>query len=340
MDRAEVRSRVGGVGGGGGGGGDGEVAMHSLLSLSWGFFSDVDIESERLRWLGGFRFTVQAVLRILRLRRYKTTFRFRPLPPAPSAHDDDDGGGSGGIGGVVYGQTVRDKAAAAAARGASAGVAVADRPGWREISGDVTGVWALNVTWGAEDMHAAPGAEAGDGAYDVLIISGATRWSLLGLLLVFDAGGHVGHPAVTYIKAAEFELDPGPSNTGRGGYVAVDGELVALSDEEKRKKAKKEKRVSSPAAAATAGGGGAGGEGGVAGAGGGVGTGALLADVGNGDSFGSGEAAAAAGAGTGGAGDFGWSMPYGPMSLKVVRSAARVFGAADGRGLGGAGDAV
>jgi hypothetical protein len=119
---------------------------------------------------------------------------------------------------------------------------------------------------------ATPGAKPGDGAYDVVIVSGATRLSLLGgavqvgtrsskapgfnprankvkprfqalcfqmqlvplrlgLLLVFDAGGHVSHPAVTYIKAAELELDPGHSNTGRGGYVAVDGELVARADE-------------------------------------------------------------------------------------------------------------
>jgi sphingosine kinase len=102
-----------------------------------------------MRWLGGLRFTVQAVVRILFLRRYKATLRFRPSPtPAPAAADD-------------VGSEVERKAAAAAraaaVRGAAAGAPLAGRPGWREISGDVQGVWALNVTWGAEDMHAAPG---------------------------------------------------------------------------------------------------------------------------------------------------------------------------------------
>lgn len=95
--------------------------------------------------------------------------------------------------------------------------------------GDVQGVWALSLPWGAEDMFAAPAAEASDGAYDVLIVSGASKLALLGLLLVFDAGGHVNHPAVTYVKASAFEISPGTSDDGGGGYVAVDGELVATA---------------------------------------------------------------------------------------------------------------
>ena len=55
------------------------IAMHSLLSLSWGFFSDVDIESERWRFLGGARFTVGAIVRVLFMRRYDAKIRFRPL---------------------------------------------------------------------------------------------------------------------------------------------------------------------------------------------------------------------------------------------------------------------
>ena len=78
-------------------------------------------------------------------------------------------------------------------------------------------------------MFAAPAAEASDGAYDVLIVSGASKLALLGLLLVFDAGGHVNHPAVTYVKASAFEISPGTSDDGGGGYVAVDGELVATA---------------------------------------------------------------------------------------------------------------
>jgi sphingosine kinase len=112
------------------------------------------------------------------------------------------------------------------------------KEGWLELrdSGDIRGVWALNVPWGAEDMHAAPAAEPSDGAYDVLVIRGTSRLAMLGLLLTFDAGGHVDHPAVTYLKCSAFELTPGRSDGNRGGYVAVDGELVAEARDSLKKK--------------------------------------------------------------------------------------------------------
>uniref|UniRef100_A0A7S0SY97 YegS/DAGK C-terminal domain-containing protein n=2 Tax=Mantoniella antarctica TaxID=81844 RepID=A0A7S0SY97_9CHLO len=299
---------------GGAGGGEGKVAMHSLLSLSWGFFSDVDIESESLRWLGGLRFTVQAVVRILFLRRYKARLRFRALPLNQESHPADD------LAGVGAASTAERRAAvaatAAAVKGATAGASIPERPGWREISDDIQGLWALNVTWGAEDMHAAPGAKPGDGAYDIVVISGASRLSLLGLLLIFDGGGHVSHPAVTYIKASEFELDPGQSNTSAGGYLAVDGELIARATSPTSGTETATSHRSSGASSALHG------QSASARVGGDprTATGGLLANDGGDDSCdGSGECAH-------------WHMPYGPMSLKVVRAAARVFGAAGGGG--------
>ncbi|RVE53712.1 hypothetical protein evm_001604 [Chilo suppressalis] len=45
--------------------------MFSFLSVGWGLLSDIDIESERLRAIGGHRFTVWAAARLVGLRRYK-----------------------------------------------------------------------------------------------------------------------------------------------------------------------------------------------------------------------------------------------------------------------------
>ncbi|XP_060520987.1 sphingosine kinase 2 [Cylas formicarius] len=44
--------------------------MFSFLSVGWGLLSDIDIESERLRVLGGTRFTVWSVARLIGLRSY------------------------------------------------------------------------------------------------------------------------------------------------------------------------------------------------------------------------------------------------------------------------------
>jgi sphingosine kinase len=39
--------------------------MFSFLSVGWGLLSDIDIESERLRAIGGQRFTVWSVARLI-----------------------------------------------------------------------------------------------------------------------------------------------------------------------------------------------------------------------------------------------------------------------------------
>ena len=211
------------------------VAMRSLLSLSWGLFADIDIESERFRWLGGARFTAQAIVRILFPRKYEgARLRFKPSPFVR------DGCGAETVSAAAAASTTRAAARRAAARGTDPAVVVPcvdpllTSRGWLELkdSSDIRGVWALNVPWGAEDAHAAPAAAASDGAYDVIVVRGASRMAMLGLLLTFDAGGHVEHPAVTYLKCAEFELTPGRSTDGKGGYVAVDGELVATATAE------------------------------------------------------------------------------------------------------------
>jgi hypothetical protein len=41
----------------------------AAVAFQWGLVADVDIESECMRWLGGLRFTVQAIIRILHLRK-------------------------------------------------------------------------------------------------------------------------------------------------------------------------------------------------------------------------------------------------------------------------------
>ena len=48
-----------------------------FLSLTFGIIADTDIESERLRFLGGARFTVCGILNILRFRKYGAVVRYK-----------------------------------------------------------------------------------------------------------------------------------------------------------------------------------------------------------------------------------------------------------------------
>uniref|UniRef100_A0A182LTU0 YegS/DAGK C-terminal domain-containing protein n=1 Tax=Anopheles culicifacies TaxID=139723 RepID=A0A182LTU0_9DIPT len=52
--------------------------MFSFLSVGWGLISDIDIESERLRAIGGQRFTVWSVHRLISLRTYQGKVYYLP----------------------------------------------------------------------------------------------------------------------------------------------------------------------------------------------------------------------------------------------------------------------
>lgn len=51
----------------------GTTITYSHLSVSWGFVADIDIESEKYRALGSLRYTISAIVRLLRLRTYEGT---------------------------------------------------------------------------------------------------------------------------------------------------------------------------------------------------------------------------------------------------------------------------
>lgn len=58
--------------------------VFSFLSVGWGLLSDIDIESERLRAIGGQRFTVWSVARLIGLRTYKGKISYLPCDKVPS----------------------------------------------------------------------------------------------------------------------------------------------------------------------------------------------------------------------------------------------------------------
>jgi len=186
---------------------------HSLLSTSWGFFSDVDIESEKFRCLGGLRFTLQAIVRIISRRMYRCKLMYETNELGETHNATHSLG--------------------------PIGEPVANRPGWRVVEGEILGLWALNVPWGTETTLAAPHAKFDDGSIDLVIVRPTNRRNMLKLLLAFDAGEHVNNRAVEYIKAKSFELYPEENCSNKaGGFIAVDGEVAAQRYDPKRSQEK------------------------------------------------------------------------------------------------------
>ena len=51
--------------------------LYMFLSLAWAYISDCDINSEALRWAGSARFDLWGAYRIMAVRDYRGSFKFK-----------------------------------------------------------------------------------------------------------------------------------------------------------------------------------------------------------------------------------------------------------------------
>ncbi|VFQ88998.1 unnamed protein product [Cuscuta campestris] len=193
----------------------GQTKFFSVLMLAWGLIADIDIESEKYRWMGSARIDFYALQRIVFLRRYNGCIRFLAAP-GYEVHGEPiklpdvcsgDGPKSGYCGPTVY----------------------PHNSNWRKIDGPFISVWLHNVPWGAEHTMAAPDAHFSDGYLDLVLIKDCPKLALLSLLSELNNGGHVKSPHVLYIKVKAFVLEPGSvvDDPSKGGIIDVDGEVLA-----------------------------------------------------------------------------------------------------------------
>ncbi|KAF4670197.1 Sphingosine kinase 2 [Perkinsus chesapeaki] len=109
-----------------------KASVLACLSASWGLFSDVDLGSDHLRFLGGARFTLYALWRIINIRKY-----------------------SGRISYIEASDELNNKPLKA--------LPDTSNPLWKTQQGDFAGVLVVNVSHSAADLMAAPERKLDDG---------------------------------------------------------------------------------------------------------------------------------------------------------------------------------
>ncbi|KAJ0409639.1 hypothetical protein P43SY_008511 [Pythium insidiosum] len=188
--------------------------MYSFLSTEWALIADVDVESEKLRALGGARFTVTTLQHIfMRNKVYEGTVwyleesdsSFTPTSHEPSESLDR-------IGFDLLPADMQD------------GVEVSDgsQARWRKVQGSFHLVWTMNVTHAALDAQMAPGAGLNDGFNYLILVDGSRpRKDLLSLFLVLENGGHVERDMVRFIKTRAYKIVPSRDDD----LICVDGEV-------------------------------------------------------------------------------------------------------------------
>lgn len=161
---------------------------YGLLSFAWGLISDVDINSEKLKFLGSLRFDLYALWSILYRRIHRGKFTFIPHPNNKSLPPNSKQQGE-----------------------------------WYVIEDDFIFLWGMNTPWAAHDMNVTPYAQLNDGAMDILIMRRHTpRWEILLALLRCGKGEHLDLPHLEYYKARALRLEPRSDR----GLLVVDGEQV------------------------------------------------------------------------------------------------------------------
>ncbi|KAG7033898.1 Sphingosine kinase 1, partial [Cucurbita argyrosperma subsp. argyrosperma] len=220
----------------------GEVKHFAVLMLAWvcpliddcfisGLIADIDIESEKYRWMGSARLDFYALQRIISLRHYKGGVSFVPAPGfedygEPTRYDYE----TASVVDVDKSDGETDNIRRHGYEGPNINLKDLN---WRKFDGPFISVWLHNVPWGAENTMAAPDAKMSDGFLDLIIIRDCPKLSLLALMTELNNGRHVKSPFVTYIKVKAFILTPGTrvEEPNKEGIIDADGEVLALGRE-------------------------------------------------------------------------------------------------------------
>ncbi|CAL0312024.1 unnamed protein product [Lupinus luteus] len=206
----------------------GETRFFSILMLAWGLVADIDIESEKYRWMGSSRIDFYALCRIICLRHYTGRVYFVPAPTFEAYGEPTSYPGISTSKGSISDQI--DVEPVNLQRPSYQGPEVnLEDLSWRVINGPFISVWLHNVPWGAENTMAAPDAKFSDGYLDLIIMKDSPKLPLLSLMSKLENGDHVKSPYVTYLKVKAFVLEPGPRSKEREkeGIIDADGEVLA-----------------------------------------------------------------------------------------------------------------
>ncbi|KAB1221898.1 Sphingosine kinase 1 [Morella rubra] len=206
----------------------GETKFFSVLMLAWGLVADIDIESEKYRWMGSARLDFYALQRILHLRKYNGRISFVPAPGFEGYGEPSSfHGKSSGKKNIC--SPTEEEPVKICHPGYQGPYFDLENSDWRTINGPFISTWLHNVPWGSEDTMAAPDAKFSDGYLDLILIKDSPKLSLLSLMTGLADGSHVKSPYVMYLKVKAFILEPGPraDDPTTEGIIDVDGEVLA-----------------------------------------------------------------------------------------------------------------
>ncbi|KAG8565641.1 hypothetical protein GDO81_012932 [Engystomops pustulosus] len=192
--------------------------IFSFLSLAWGFISDVDIESEKYRFMGYARFSIGTFVRLTALRTYRGRLSY--LPASSEEKDTTCNGGSSSSDSKET-QILVDSL-----------LVPLDQPvpsHWHTVEDQFVLVLALYQSHlGAEHFTAPMIKGPGEGNIHLFYAtSRISRKSLIKLFMAMEKGTHLDQeiPHLFHVPVQAFRIEPSESS----GIMTVDGEVIDCS---------------------------------------------------------------------------------------------------------------
>ncbi|XP_066056527.1 sphingosine kinase 1 isoform X1 [Chamaea fasciata] len=199
----------------------------SFLGFGWGFISDVDIDSEKYRWLGSARFTLGTLQCLAKLRVYQGRLSYLPMATeqgsSPAPRDPQAPVTNGHIpqpaGTEAPGSPPPDSLLAPLGQPVPAHWTVVPEE-------EFVLVYAIYQSHLGTNLLMAPAARLHDGCIHLFYMkAGISRVTLLKLFLAMSRGTHLdlNCPHLCYVPVRAFRLEPRVA----AGIMTVDGEALA-----------------------------------------------------------------------------------------------------------------
>ncbi|KAI3618529.1 hypothetical protein CBS9595_002892 [Malassezia furfur] len=210
------------------------VQYYSFLSQAIGLMADIDLGTERFRFLGDLRFSLGYVVGAIRNKRCDVTIDVvlgergttsRPamrerarsaVPPTPPPARAD-------LRALRYGSVLDTLAPPAPLRPDTPADGAAGA--WRRIDEPVSTLYAGKMPYVARTLMAFPYASPADGAMEILLQTQASSVvQKLASVVDGERGEHIGRPGVRYFKVEALRVTPHAPTHGH--YLSIDGEEV------------------------------------------------------------------------------------------------------------------
>ncbi|KAJ7507087.1 ATP-NAD kinase-like domain-containing protein [Mycena galericulata] len=210
----------------------GNTRIYSFLSQAFGLMADLDMGTEWIRWVGGFRFTLGYLYGVLTGRYYNVEITLKIVESNKSVMIEDYNTHQQSLE-----RSTEDKVSATDARMPPLAFGTTDSPlplgvlhdrlegplapGWHTFRMPVQFITAGKLPWLSRDSMVLPLAK-NDGLIDVVIVPPRSALESIKGIDGQEEGRFLHKPKCFYFKVEAYRCTP----LERSGYISIDGESI------------------------------------------------------------------------------------------------------------------